>query len=88
MDLGLKGKLALVTGGSRGIGKGIALNLASEGCNLVVCARKEDDLKKTAEEIRNSGVEVLPLVIDVSRKEGSHVCIMDQDQASRTYQWQ
>ena len=46
MDLGIKGKTALVTGGSRGIGKASALELAKEGCNVIVSARNEADLAK------------------------------------------
>jgi len=46
MDLQLKGKNAIVTGGSKGIGRSIALNLAQEGANLAICARGEDALKK------------------------------------------
>ena len=69
MDLGLKGKVAIITGSSRGIGKGIALGLASEGCNLIICARNEEALMKSAEEMKEFGVGVLPMVIDVYQKE-------------------
>ena len=51
MDLELKGKRAIVTGGSRGIGKVIAWQLASEGADVVISARGEEQLKKTAKEI-------------------------------------
>lgn len=47
MDLGLKGKQAIITGGSKGIGRSIALNLAEEGVNVAICARGKDALKKT-----------------------------------------
>ena len=52
MDLGLRGRTAVVTGGSKGIGKAIALALAKEGVNLVLLARGKEQLEKTAEEIR------------------------------------
>ncbi|MCY3630536.1 MAG: SDR family oxidoreductase [Rhodothermaceae bacterium] len=51
MDLGLKGKVAVVTGASRGLGKAIAMQLAAEGCRLVICARGEDVLSSAREEI-------------------------------------
>ncbi len=66
MDLGLGGKVALVTGASRGLGEGIALELAREGAHLVVCARGEEALQRVAREIENCSVDVLPLVLDVT----------------------
>ena len=54
MDLGLRGKVALVTGSSRGIGKGIALGLAAEGAHLVLCARGAEELERAAEEVRRA----------------------------------
>ena len=67
MELGLTGKVAIVGGSSRGIGKAIALALAQEGCDVAICARGEDELKTTAEEIRSqTGARVLPLVCDMS----------------------
>ena len=50
MDLELRGKIALVTGASRGIGLRIALGLADEGADLGICARHEEELEKAAEE--------------------------------------
>jgi len=51
MDLGLHGRVAIVTGASSGIGRGIARALADEGCRVVVCARSEDALRAVADEL-------------------------------------
>lgn len=51
MDLGLAGKKAIVTGGSRGIGKAIAWQLAREGCEVAICSRNEGPLRQSADEI-------------------------------------
>ena len=67
MDLGLKGKVALVTGASQGIGNAIALTLAEEGCNLGICARRKEPLDASATEIRAKGVEVLAVPADVTK---------------------
>ena len=69
MDLQLKGKIACVTGGSEGIGKGIAAALAREGCDVAICARRKDVLEKTAEEIRRaSGRKVIAIAADLTRE--------------------
>lgn len=65
MNLQLQGKNAIVTGGSKGIGKSIALNLAEEGVNVAICARGEDALKKTENELLEKGVKVIALTCDV-----------------------
>lgn len=69
MELGLKGKVALVTGASQGIGKACSLVLAEEGCNLAVCARRKEALESAADEIRAKGVEVLCVAADVTKRE-------------------
>lgn len=56
MDLGLKGKIALVTSSSRGIGKAIALGLAAEGCQVFICSRHPENLAKTAKEIQEKPI--------------------------------
>ncbi len=66
----LNGKVALVTGGGRGIGRFIAIGLAEAGADLVIASRKMKNLEATAEEIgKNFGVRVLPVVCDVSKEE-------------------
>jgi 3-oxoacyl-[acyl-carrier protein] reductase len=66
MDLGLRGKAAIVTGGSRGIGRSIALGLAAEGCNVAICARGEEKLRQTEAELRGCGIGVLAIQADVT----------------------
>jgi len=77
MDLGLKDKVAVVTGASRGIGKGIALGLAEEGCNLLICARGKELLEETADEIQKYNVKVNPIVLDITKPE-SESELLDQ----------
>lgn len=67
MDLGIKGKVALVTASSRGLGRAVAEELAEEGASLVLCARNESSLNETAAAIREStGATVIALAADVS----------------------
>ena len=71
MDLGLRGKIALVSASSRGLGRAIAEELAAEGASLVMCARGEDALRETAASLRRtSGAPVLDVVADVSQPDG------------------
>src|SRR5688500_11522724 len=65
MDLGLNGKRAIVTGGSRGIGRAIAAALAAEGCELVIAARTREPLEAAARELAGeTGRSVTPVVVD------------------------
>jgi 3-oxoacyl-[acyl-carrier protein] reductase len=66
MDLGLKGKCALVTGASKGLGRAIAEDLAKEGAHVSLCARGKEDLEKTAAEVRAHGVKVVAIPADVA----------------------
>ena len=70
MDLGIKGKVALVTGANRGIGKASALELAKEGCNVVITGRNEADLAKAEKEIKSLGVRALSVAGDLEKAEG------------------
>ncbi len=66
----LKGKTAIITGASRGIGKALACTVAGLGVNVVIAARQEAQLKETAEEIaKKYKVQVLPVVCDVAKLE-------------------
>lgn len=77
MDLGLNGKVAIVGGSSSGLGKACAVALAQEGAKVTICARNEQKLNRTAEEIRgNCGVEVLPVVSDLTRYEDIRICFV------------
>ena len=70
MDLGMTGKRALVMGASRGIGRGIARMLASEGCELVIAARNIDRLEEDAKSLRTDhDVAVIPRQLDLGDEE-------------------
>lgn len=72
MDLGLKGKVAIVGGGSMGIGFGIANRLANEGADLVIFARRIAKLEKAAQDISTQyGVRVIPVAADIRDKDES-----------------
>jgi 3-oxoacyl-[acyl-carrier protein] reductase len=66
MDLGITGKVALITGGSRGLGRQSALALASEGVNVAICGRTNSSLDSTVKEIEKFGVDVVGILADVT----------------------
>src|SRR3989442_4817313 len=69
MDLGLKGKVALVTGGSKGIGKAVARGLAEEGARVAICARTQRELEATVAELgKVTGGEVVAVAGDLTRE--------------------
>ncbi len=68
MDLGIKGRVAVIGGGSKGLGKACALSLAQEGANVAICSRNVEDLEAAAQEIRTAtGAQVLTVPGDLSR---------------------
>jgi 3-oxoacyl-[acyl-carrier protein] reductase len=67
LDLQLKGKNAIITGGSKGIGRSIALHLAEEGANIAICARGEEALQKTKKELLEKGVNVIAEICDIGK---------------------
>src|SRR3546814_4802574 len=83
MDLGIKGRKAVVEAASKGLGKGCAMALAEEGVDLVINARTESELMATAEEIRKAtGVTVTPVVADVTTPEGRKAILRSEEHTS------
>ncbi|MDP6452456.1 MAG: SDR family NAD(P)-dependent oxidoreductase, partial [SAR202 cluster bacterium] len=70
MDLGISGKNALVTGGSRGLGRQAALSLAGEGVNVAICGRTQSTLDKAVGELQALGVKAVGIEADVSDVDG------------------
>lgn len=67
MQTGLKEKVVLVTGASRGIGKGIAAAFAAEGSSLVIISRQQEELEQVARELQQYDGQILPIAADVTR---------------------
>jgi gluconate 5-dehydrogenase len=66
----LTGKVAIVTGGSRGLGREIAFGLGEAGATVAITARREEWLEAAAGELRSAGIQCLPIVADISEVEG------------------
>ncbi len=71
MELGLRGKVVMVSGGSRGIGRAIALGCAEEGCRLSICSRGLTALEEVAKAIEAYGVELLTVSADLTDPHGA-----------------
>ena len=67
MDMGLQGKVAVVTGGTDGIGKATALMLAREGARVALCSRRAEAVTKTVDDIKRAGGEAFGLAADMSK---------------------
>lgn len=75
MNLGLKGKNAIITGGSKGIGKSIALTLAEEGVNVAICARSKESLRTTEKDLIKKSVKVYAQPCDIGKTENLYAFI-------------
>ncbi|MED5208650.1 MAG: SDR family NAD(P)-dependent oxidoreductase, partial [Chloroflexota bacterium] len=69
MDLSLQGKVAMVTGGSHGLGKQAADSLAREGCKVAICARGQENLDTTVTELKSKGYDIMAVQADVLKAE-------------------
>jgi NAD(P)-dependent dehydrogenase (short-subunit alcohol dehydrogenase family) len=69
MDLGLKGRKAIITGGSRGLGRAAAETLAAEGCDVAICSRGAEGVEAAKKSLEAKGVKVFAQAVDVGDKE-------------------
>jgi 3-oxoacyl-[acyl-carrier protein] reductase len=67
MELGLKGKVAIITGATEGIGRATALMLAQEGAKVAICSRRAEVVAKTVEELKRAGGDVFGMAADMSK---------------------
>src|SRR5215213_5044005 len=75
MEFGIRGRKALLSGASRGLGKACALVLAQEGADVTIVARTRDVLERTADELRRTGVTVTPVVGDIATPQGREAAV-------------
>jgi 3-oxoacyl-[acyl-carrier protein] reductase len=75
MDLGIRGRKALLSGASRGLGKACAMVLAQEGADITIVARTRDVLERTADELRATGVKVTTVVGDIATPQGREAAL-------------
>ena len=69
MDLGLQGRVAMITGGSHGLGKQSAAALGREGCKVAICARGAEQLEEARAELAGAGIEVIAVQADVTNQD-------------------
>src|SRR5690348_402965 len=81
MDLGLRDKVAVITGSSRGLGKASAVALAREGARVVLNGRTPETLQQATDEIRSEGGSVQPVAADVSTEDGCQQLVAAAEQA-------
>jgi 3-oxoacyl-[acyl-carrier protein] reductase len=82
MDLGIRGKAALVTAASKGMGKATAMGLAAEGVKVLMCARTAADIKAAADEVRaRTGTEVVEMTADITKKDDIERLVKRADEA-------
>ena len=85
MDLGIRGKSAIVCAASKGLGRGCAEALAREGVELTICARGKEALEATAEHLRQLGApKVTAIACDVTTEEGRRALLEAWCEAGRT----
>ena len=77
LDLGLTGKVAIITGGSEGLGRASAVRLAAEGARVAICARRADVLERAAAGIRQAGGQVLAKPVDVTQSDQIEAFVND-----------